>query len=203
MAIETNGIAIVNDLIYGKGLRNPAGTGFSPVQCPTKDIIMNNMGGNVSGTYSSNQLVKYSDITKRPDGVLFTVTIDNKRSSPLAANLNIAYRFPVAPGTHVFGAGRQVGYTTNKGVTNHNTGPFDTSEMYGSSNVLLWTGPSAFSYSYSAIVGISGITYSSSGSGIYNGTNTGHATGTNLEYITLFSQSIQNGDSISLTITIN
>ena len=202
MATGTNGIATIGELISGKGLDSPAGAGWSNTnQCPTKNAIITHMHGSVSGTYSSNQLVKYSDVSKAPNGVLFTVTIDNKKSN-VAANLNIAYRFSAAPGYYAFATGRRVGYTSSKGVTNHNTGPFDTAEIYGNSNVLFWSGPVGFSYSYSAIVGTSGITYSSAGSGTYNGTNQG-PTGNNLEYITLFSQSIQHGDSISLTITIN
>lgn len=199
MATGTNGIATISDLITGKGLKEPVFGPHDPNRCPTAYEV-STMGGTTSG-YQANQLVKYSDVIKI-DGVLFTVTIDNKNSN-VAANLNIAYRFSASPGFYAFATGRMVGYTSSKGVTNHTTGPFNTAEMYGNSNVLLWTGPAAFSYSYSIIVGTSGITYSSSGSGIYNGTNSESAEGTNLEYITLFSQSINDGDSISLTIIIH
>lgn len=204
MATGTNGIATVNDLVVGKGLSSAAGAGYSDNQCPTRNAILSSMGGVVSGTYSSNQLVKYSDVSKTIDGVLFTVTIDN-RNSNIAANLYIANRTQVAPGYYAFRTARMVGHTSGNGITNHNTGPFDTAELYGNSNVLLWTGPTPFSFSYSIIVGTSGITYSSAGTGIYNGTNADSSagTGTNLEYVTLFNQSIQHGDSISLTMTIN
>lgn len=67
----------------------------------------------------------------------------------VAANLIIAYRFQVAPGVYAFGTDRQIEYTTNKGITTHNTGPFSTTEMYGNSNVLLWTGSVGFNYLYS------------------------------------------------------
>lgn len=196
MATGTNGIATISDLIYSKGLNPPSGQ-YDPNRCPTAYEI-STMQGTTSG-YQANQLVKYSDVTV--NGVLFTVTIDNRNSS-VAANLNIAYRFQAAPGAYTFGNIRHVGYTSMKGITTHNTGPFGPTEQYGNSNVLLWTGPLGFNYSYSNIVGTSGIIYSSSGLGTYNGTNNDGYAGTNLEYITLFSQPINAGDSISLTIII-
>jgi hypothetical protein len=195
MATGTNGIATTSELMYGKGLSPPSG--YSSNQCPPKSVILS-MGGTITGSYQANQLVKYSDVTI--DGVLFTVTIDN-RNSTVATNLYVANRAAVAPGVYAFRTKRRVGYTSSKGVTNHNTGPFNVTEIYGNSNVLLWTGPVGFNYSYSAIVGTSGTTYSPAGSGTYNGTNA-DTQGDNLEYITLFSQSINNGDSISLSIII-
>ena len=200
MAIGTNGIATISDLMTGKGLSAPAHGPHDPNRCPTAYEV-STMGGTTSG-YQANQLVKYSDVAVN-NGVLFTVTIDNRNSANIAANLNISNRASVAPGYYAFRTVRLVGPTSSKGVTNHDTGPFKTTEIYGNSNVLFWTGPIGFNYSYSAIVGTSGITYSSAGSGTYNGTNLeGLAGGTNLEYITLFSQSIKDGDSISLSIII-
>ena len=63
MAIGTNGIATIGDLIYGKGLNPPAGT-YDPNKCPTAYEV-SAMGGTTSG-YQVNQLVKYSDVTKAP-----------------------------------------------------------------------------------------------------------------------------------------
>lgn len=197
MATGTNGIATIGDLIYSKGLNPPSGQ-YDPNRCPTAyEVSM--MGGTITGSYQANQLVKYSDVII--DGVLFKVTIDNRNSANIAANLAIANRASVAPGVYAFRTVRLVGSTSRKGVTNHDTGPFKTTEIYGNSNVLLWGGPIGFNYSYSAIVGTSGITYSPAGSGTYNGTNLEVAIGgSNFEYITLFSQSIKDGDSISLSI---
>ena len=61
MATGTNGIATVNDLVTGKGLYSPPN--YSSNQCPTRQIIVSSMGGAVSATYSSDQLVKYSDVS--------------------------------------------------------------------------------------------------------------------------------------------
>lgn len=103
MATETNGIATINDLVVGKYLNPPAG--YSNNQCPPKEVILN-MGGTVVG-YAQNQLIRYSDVLKVIiDGVLFTVTIDNRNSTHIAANLMIANRASVAPGVHAFRTAR-------------------------------------------------------------------------------------------------
>lgn len=60
MATGTNGIATVNDLVVGKDL-NPLS--YASNQCPTKEMI-GNMGGGVNNAYVSNQLVRYSDVTR-------------------------------------------------------------------------------------------------------------------------------------------
>jgi hypothetical protein len=200
MATGTNGIATIGELVSLKGLTPPY-PGYDPNKCPIAAEIVNLMGGVINGSYQENQLVRFSDVTKKSSGVLFTITIDNRKSTNLGANLYIADRGLVAPGINAMRNPRLVGYVTDMGVTNHNTGPFDPTESYGGSNVLFWTGIVGFNYSYTAIVGTSGITYSSAGSGIYDGTNRS-ITETNLKYITLFNQSIQAGDSISLTMTI-
>ena len=62
MATGTNGIATVNDLVGGKGLRPPLD--YTTNQCPPKEVIVNGMRGIVPSAYVSNQLVKYSDVVK-------------------------------------------------------------------------------------------------------------------------------------------
>lgn len=59
MATGTNGIATVGDLMQGKLLSNPENLLLT--LCPTRTQI-EGMDGIVSGSYSHNQLVKYSDI---------------------------------------------------------------------------------------------------------------------------------------------
>lgn len=173
-------------------------------RCPTRTEISttNKFNNHKLSSFASNQLIEEVNIEVKPSEVLFTVTIDSRNSDCLEGYLNIAYRFQLSPGTYAFRTGRQVGYITDRLMTTHNTGPFDLTETYGNSNVLLWSGPVGFNYSYSNIEGTSGIIYAPAGSGTYKGTNPGQATGTNLEYITLFNQPISVGDSISLSVTI-
>lgn len=82
MATGTNGIATVSDLVNGKGLSNPQN--LLQALCPTR-IQIESMGGIVSGSYSHNQLVKYSDVTKAT--VTYTLIIHTYYNSYYAIAL--------------------------------------------------------------------------------------------------------------------
>lgn len=137
MATETNGIATINDLVVGKYLNPPAG--YSNNQCPPKEVILN-MGGTVVGGYAQNQLIRYSDVLKVIiDGVLFTVTIDNRNSTHIAANLMIANRASVAPGVHAFRTAR-LGAQGSTGLKG-DTGAQGVQGHQGFQGVIGQTGP--------------------------------------------------------------
>ena len=73
MATGTNGIATIGELVSGKGLAPPPAP-YDSNECPVSAEIGINMGGNIAGSYAMNQLVKYSDVSRRPKTYTLSIT---------------------------------------------------------------------------------------------------------------------------------